>query len=373
MRTEKRADIADLRFEAQRTEEGGGPPDGGVRLSDFDYHLPHGLIAQVPASERDAARLLVLDRMGGPLRHARVRDLPSYLSSGDLLVFNDTRVFPARLRGQTSHGGKVELLLVGREQESAVWRCLGKPARRLRPGSCIGLPEGIRARVREAMGDGRYVVMFEPPVKMESFLAAHGDMPLPPYIRRPEGSTSLDRERYQTVFAAQEGSIAAPTAGLHFTEALLEKLRRHGVETAWLTLHVGPATFLPVRCEDVRRHPMEPEWAFVPETTVAAIERTKHQGHRVVAVGTTTTRALESLALHYGNLRAGEVCADAFIFPGFRFRVVDALLTNFHLPRSTLLLLVAAFAGREPILCAYETAVREGYRFYSYGDAMLIL
>jgi S-adenosylmethionine:tRNA ribosyltransferase-isomerase len=216
------------------------------------------------------------------------------------------------------------------------------------------------------------VVEFEPSVCVAELLARHGEVPLPPYIRRPEGSTALDRERYQTVFAAREGAVAAPTAGLHFTGALLAALRKHGIETVWLTLHVGPSTFLPVRHENVREHEMEAEWALVPNETADALARAKTQGRRVVAVGTTTTRALESAARRDGTVRAGELWADSFILPGFDFRVVDALITNFHLPRSTLLLLVAAFAGRDRVLAAYEAAVRERYRFYSYGDAMLV-
>jgi len=342
------------------------------RLSDFDYDLPPERIAQAPAAERDAARLLVLDRTTGAIRHSVVRDLPTFLRAGDLLVMNDSRVRAARLRGRGVNGGAVELLLV-REEGGNVWQCLGKPARRLRPGADLVLGDGAGARVTASCGGGRCVVEFSPSVRVDELLALCGEVPLPPYIRRPGGATALDRERYQTVYAAREGAIAAPTAGLHFTGALLESLRASGVETAWLTLDVGPATFLPVRHEDVREHDMESEHAFVPEHTAESLRRARSEGRRVVAVGTTTTRTLESMARQGRFERAGGLRADVFITPGFRFRVVDALLTNFHLPRSTLLLLVCAFAGRETVLAAYEAAVREGYRFYSYGDAMLIL
>jgi S-adenosylmethionine:tRNA ribosyltransferase-isomerase len=373
-------------------------PDDPVRLSDYDYELPRELIAQVPAAERDAARLLVLDRTGRGLEHSFVRALPDFLRAGDLLIFNDTRVRPARLRGHTVRGGKVELLLIrechfpavrdhvsagrppddeppktGGEQRGSAWQCLGKPVRRLRPGARLLFPDTTEAWVRTVLGDGQYVVEFEPSVRVDDLLARHGEVPLPPYIRRPEGTTPLDRDRYQTVFAAREGAVAAPTAGLHFTSALFDALRARRVETAWLTLHVGPGTFLPVRHDDVREHNMDSEWAFLPAETVATIRRAKREGHRVIAVGTTTTRALESAAQVHGCIRAGAFEADVFIVPGFTFQVVDALITNFHLPRSTLLLLVTAFAGRERVLTAYETAVRERYRFYSYGDAMLIL
>jgi S-adenosylmethionine:tRNA ribosyltransferase-isomerase len=264
-------------------------------------------------------------------------------------------------------------LLLIRKEEGPAWQCLGKPARGLRTGARILFAEAAQAWVRTALGGGRYVVEFEPSVRVEELLARYGEVPLPPYIRRPNGAMPLDRDRYQTVFAAQEGAIAAPTAGLHFTATLFDALRAGAIETAWLTLHVGPGTFLPVRHDDVSEHEMEAEWAFVPAETAAAILRAKNDGRRVIAVGTTTTRALESAARRHGSVRAGEIEADVFILPGFGFQVVDALITNFHLPRSTLLLLVSAFAGRERVLAAYESAVREGYRFYSYGDAMLIV
>jgi len=351
---------------------GGDSPEGSLRVSDFDYDLPAELIAQVPAERRDAARLLVLNRSGERVRHSTVRDLSEFLQAGDLLVLNDTRVRPARLLGHGPGGGSVELLLV-RQEGAKTWHCLGKPARRLRVGARVLLPDGGEVRVQASLGDGRYLVEFAGDVEVADLLELHGEVPLPPYIRRPDGTTRLDRDRYQTVFASQVGAVAAPTAGLHFTDALLDEIRGCGVETVWVTLHVGPATFLPVRRDDVQEHEMEGEWANVPEATAAAIELAKREGRRVIAVGTTTTRTLESAAKQWGEVRGGEFWADVFIYPGFQFEVVDALLTNFHLPRSTLLMLVSAFAKRDRILAAYEEAVRERYRFYSYGDAMLIL
>jgi S-adenosylmethionine:tRNA ribosyltransferase-isomerase len=343
-----------------------------ARVGDFDYDLPGELIAQVPAVERDAARLLVLDRDGGRLRHDSVRRLPALLRRGDLLVFNDARVRPARVFGRTPSGGAVELLLVG-EVAPGLWRCLGRPGKRLRPGAVVRLADGSAAVVRERLACGPFQVAFEGDVA--ALLARHGELPLPPYIKRPDGPLPLDRDRYQTVFAARETAVAAPTAGLHFTPALFEALTAAGIGSARLTLDVGPGTFLPVRDDDVAAHRMEAEWAEVPAATVEAIARTKASGGRVIAVGTTTTRALESAArgaTPSGALVPGGFSAAVFIRPGFRFRVIDGLLSNFHLPRSTLLMLVSAFAGRERILDAYATAVRERYRFYSYGDAMLI-
>lgn len=341
-----------------------------LSLADFDYALPPELIAQVPPAARDGGRLLVLERESGAVRHEQVLHLPALLRRGDVLVLNDTRVRPARLYGRTAGSGAVEVLLLA-ETEAGVWKCLGKPAKRLRPGTALRFAGGAGATVCARLGAGRYAVAFETGVDVPRLLSDHGEVPLPPYIKRPDGPLPLDRERYQTAFAASEGAVAAPTAGLHFTPALLARLRAGGVELTWLTLHVGPATFLPVRSEDVSGHRLEPEWAHIPPATARAVRRAKDEGRRVIAVGTTTTRALESAASAAG-VDPGERWADAFIIPGFQFRVVDALLTNFHLPRSTLLMLVCAFAGRQRVLDAYATAVRERYRLYSYGDAMLI-
>lgn len=336
----------------------------------FEYELPPDLIAQAPPAERDAARLLVVDRGAGRLAHRRVRELPDLLCPGDVLVVNDSRVIPARLRGRTDTGARIEVLLV-REREPHTWECLGRPVKRLRPGRRVVLADSIGATVVGASG-GRVALRFNTTVPVLDLLDAHGEVPLPPYIRRRPEDRIEDRERYQTVYARVPGAVAAPTAGLHLTEALIERLRGRQVELAAVTLHVGPGTFLPIRKTDVRRHWMEPEWVDIPAATAAAIGRAKRDGRRVVAVGTTTTRGLESRAGSDGAVASGSGWADAFIVPGYRFRVIDGLLTNFHLPRSTLLMLVAALAGWETVLGAYEEAVRQRYRFYSYGDAMLI-
>ncbi len=344
--------------------------DASLRLSDFQFDLPLELIAQLPADQRDGARLLVLDRRANGLTHTEVRTLPDYLQPGDLLVVNDTRVIPARIFGRTAAGGAVELLLI-RPTHDTTWLCLGKPARRLRLDTTLSFPDGVHARVAAVHGNGQYTVAFENTPDVSAFLQQQGELPLPPYIRRPDGPLPLDQSRYQTIFASAPGAIAAPTAGLHFTDTLLTCLRQCDVQIARLTLHVGPGTFLPVRVEDLQQHTMEPEWCEIPAATATMIRDVKARGGRVVAVGTTTTRALESAACDDG-VQPGARWADRFIVPGCQFRVVDALFTNFHLPGSTLLLLVSAFAGRDRILAAYAAAIRLRYRFYSYGDAMLI-
>ncbi|HEX9940591.1 MAG TPA: tRNA preQ1(34) S-adenosylmethionine ribosyltransferase-isomerase QueA [Thermoanaerobaculia bacterium] len=331
---------------------------------DFDYHLPAASIAQEPAP-RGESRLLVLDRTG-PERHSRVRDLPRLLRPGDLLVLNDTRVIPARLYGRSAGGGRMEILLVERLGERE-WEALVKPGRRARPGTSIQLEGGLAAEVIGKREDGRHRLRFPEPI--EPYLDRLGHVPLPPYIHRPD--TPEDRERYQTVYARRPGAIAAPTAGLHFTEDLLREIEQAGVGIARITLHVGIGTFKPVSAERIEEHRMDSERYEIGEEAAAAIRRAR-AGGRVVTVGTTVVRTLESAAiLGGGEVRAGSGSTDLFITPGFRFQAVDALLTNFHLPRSTLLMLVSAFAGRERILAAYEEAIREGYRFYSYGDAML--
>jgi S-adenosylmethionine:tRNA ribosyltransferase-isomerase len=346
-----------------------------LTLSEFEFPLPPELIAQVPAERRDAAQLLGLDRRTAEVTHTQVSALPELLQPGDLLVVNDTRVIPARLFGRVASGGAVELLLIrpsAAPQDGETWLCLGKPARRLRIGATLMMAGSVRATVTAVHREGRYDVTFETPAGVRTLLEQHGEIPLPPYIRRPDGPLPLDGDRYQTVFAAAPGAIAAPTAGLHFTPGLLEALKARAIHIAAVTLHVGPGTFLPVRSGDVRRHIMDPEWCEISTTTAAAIQDAKAVGRRVVAVGTTTTRALESAAAPDGGIQPGVRWADGFIVPGYRFRVIDALFTNFHLPGSTLLLLVSAFAGRERILDAYTEAIRRRYRFYSYGDAMLI-
>jgi S-adenosylmethionine:tRNA ribosyltransferase-isomerase len=329
-----------------------------VLTSDFDYDLPAASIAQ-EASPRGESRLLVLDRTG-PERHAWVRDLPGLLRPGDLLVLNDTRVIPARLFGRSAGGGRMEVLLVERLGERE-WHALVKPGKRARPGASVDFDENLTAEV-VGKNEDRYRLRFSEPV--EPHLERLGHIPLPPYIHRPD--TPEDRERYQTVYARTPGAIAAPTAGLHFTEDLLKEIEEAGVGIARVTLHVGIGTFKPVSVERIEEHRMDRERYEIGEEAAEAIRRAE----RVVAVGTTVVRTLESAAVGDREVRAGSGSTELFITPGFRFQVVDALLTNFHLPKSTLLMLVSAFAGRERVLAAYEEAVREGYRFYSYGDAM---
>ncbi len=343
----------------------------------FDYELPPERIAQDALEPRDAARLLVLDRAGGSLRHGHVRDLPALLAPGDLVVVNDTRVVPARLFGRKPTGGAVELLLLEPTAEDGAWRALIGASRAPRAGAAIELDGGFRAVVVRAPGaGGEAVVRLDGPGPLETLLAAHGHLPLPPYIRRAPGDPreAVDRERYQTVFARRTGALAAPTAGLHFTPRLVDALAARGIGTAQVTLHVGEGTFRPVtaqRTEDIVLHP---EWTDVAPAAAEAIATTRRRGGRVVAVGTTVVRTLEARApAPDGEPEPGPRTTRIFIAPGHPFRWVDALMTNFHLPRSTLLMLVAAFAGRERVLEAYRTAVREEYRFYSYGDAMLIL
>ncbi|QQR75424.1 MAG: tRNA preQ1(34) S-adenosylmethionine ribosyltransferase-isomerase QueA [Holophagales bacterium] len=340
-------------------------------ISDFDFDLPDAAIAQ-EAAPRGESRLLVL-AAAGQARHRQIADLPELLQPGDLLVVNDTRVIPARLfarRAATADGGggRVELLLV-EKLDDAEWECLVRPGRKAQPGTRLLLDDTLSAEVVARLGDGRRRVRFSAPV--EPHLDALGHVPLPPYIKRPDAAA--DRERYQTVFAARPGAIAAPTAGLHFTPQLLDRLAARGIARATVTLHVGIGTFKPVTVDLVHEHRMDEERYEVPEATARAIAETRARGGRIVAVGTTVVRTLESVAAaHDGVIVAGSGRTALFITPGFAFRTVDALLTNFHLPRSTLLLLVCALGGRDRVLAAYREAVACGYRFYSYGDAMLV-
>jgi S-adenosylmethionine:tRNA ribosyltransferase-isomerase len=335
--------------------------------SDFDFELPAERIAERPAN-RGESRLLCPD-LEAEDRHRTIAALPELLSPGDLLVVNNTRVLAARLFGHRADtGGRIELLLAEQEGESR-WLCLVKPGRRAGAGTAIELGETLRAEVRERVEGGLFRLDFSEPV--EPHLDSIGHIPLPPYIKRPD--EPADRESYQTVYARVPGSIAAPTAGLHFTRELLEEVRRRGVEVAEVTLRVGIGTFKPISSSLVHEHRMDRESYEIPEATVEAIERTRAAGARVTAVGTTVVRTLEGSAQATGgSLRAGSGSTDLFITPGFEFQVVDRLLTNFHLPRSSLLMLVCAFAGRERVLAIYDEAIRESYRFYSYGDAMLL-
>lgn len=333
-----------------------------MRASDFDYELPEELIAQVPAERRDQSRLLVLDRASRQMQHRRFVDLPNHLRPGDLLVFNDSKVIPARLRGTNREtGGEFELLLLEEVGPNDWWVML-RPGKRARPQTQIILKNQITATVLEKNAEGHGHVRFSGVANILDALPDIGETPLPPYIKRVAGSS--DAERYQTIFARHRGSVAAPTAGLHFTDAMLDSLRAGGIQVAFVTLHVGLGTFAPVKCENLSDHAMHEEHFTIPEETARLIQSAKAEGRRVVAIGTTTVRALESNHSARTNI---------FIYPPFQFKIVDALLTNFHLPRSTLLMLVSAFAGRELVLSAYAEAVRERYRFFSYGDAMLIL
>jgi S-adenosylmethionine:tRNA ribosyltransferase-isomerase len=355
-------------------------------LSDYDFQLPEAQIAQAPLAARDASRLMVVHRATGARAHRRFAELPELLREGDLLVLNDARVIPARLLGaKAGTGGRVELLVVrpaapaltsealGGAPEALEWICLGQASKGLKPGARVSFPEGLQAEVLEALGGGEYRVRFGAAAgtSLAAVLERAGRLPLPPYIsREPQAS---DAERYQTVYARASGAVAAPTAGLHFTEATFAALAARGIHRAVVTLDVGPGTFLPVREENLEKHRMHPERYTVPEATAQAVHAARAEGRRVVAVGTTVVRTLESATEpHTGRLRAGSGESTLFIRPGYTFRQVDALLTNFHLPRSTLLMLVSALLGRERTLAAYQEAVAAGYRFFSYGDAMLI-
>lgn len=350
-----------------------------MRLSDYDYVLPRDRIAQEPLPRRDASRLLVLDRDSGSREHRVFSELPDLLASGDLLVLNDTRVVPSRLRGRKASGGRMEAFLVERIEEEgprqSTWRCL--LARPPRTGGRFTLGEGIVGEVLRREVDTWLVRLTAADADLDARLASLGEIPLPPYIERElaDPRSVGDREHYQTVYARVPGATAAPTAGLHVTPELLLRLEAAGIELTWLTLHVGLGTFLPIRpvADDrVDTHTIHEEAYDIPEDTSRAIARVRAARGRVIAVGTTVVRALEARALEGGEVRPGGGRCTLFIRPGFRFRVVDGLVTNFHLPRSTLLLLVAAFAGREHVLDAYREAVRLGYRFYSYGDAMFV-
>jgi S-adenosylmethionine:tRNA ribosyltransferase-isomerase len=351
-----------------------------LRLADFHYDLPEALIAREPAAERHGSRLLAIPRDGSPFRDHAFRELPQLLRPGDLLVVNDARVIKARLRGHKADtGGQLELLLdrpLAASPGESRWRCLGESSKGFRAGQRLVLAAGMRAEVVSVEENGFLQVRFPEiagPLEMERYCERHGELPLPPYLARP--AHSGDETRYQTVFAeaAKAGAVAAPTAGLHFSPWILGELESRGVGVARLTLFVGPGTFLPVRTERIEDHRMETERYEIPAALVDGVERARGRGGRVIAVGTTVVRALESSSDEQGRLRPGDGVADLFIAPGYRFRSIDGLLTNFHLPGSTLLMLVAAFGGRERILAAYAHAVTERYRFYSYGDCCLLL
>ena len=380
-----------------------------MKTSDFDYDLPEGRIARYPAERRDESRLLALPRRGGVLRHLRFSDLPELLEADDVLVLNESRVLPARLLGEKPTGAPAEILLLrphlpgprhpeggswsgsgaqpgsgepeGSPEMSApevsdswsqatLWEALVRPGSKLKPGRRVVISPELEVAILDSTPESGRVVRLETDLTVAEALERYGHMPLPPYLDRED--EPLDRSRYQTVYARRTGSVAAPTAGLHFTDSLLGTIREKGISLARVTLHVGVGTFRPVEEEDPRNHPMHAEVYEVPPTAAKAVNRAREAGGRLWAVGTTVVRTLESVATEDGTVRPGRGSTDLFIAPGYPFRVVDALVTNFHLPRSTLLMLVSAFGGRERVLDAYREAIREGYRFYSYGDAMAL-
>lgn len=341
-----------------------------MKTSDFYYDLPEELIAQDPLEDRTASRLLVLDRKTGAVKHKIFSDVIDYLNKGDCLVINNTRVIPARLIGEKEGtGGKVEVLLLKRRAND-VWETLVKPGKKLKPGAKITFGDGrLRAEVLEVVEEGNRLVKFHYEGIFEEILDSLGEMPLPPYITHK----LEDKEMYQTVYAKFDGSAAAPTAGLHFTKELLNKIEEKGIKISSITLHVGLGTFRPVKVDDVNNHHMHTEWYEVNAEAAEIINETKRNGGRVICVGTTSCRTIESVADENGYMKAKTGETDIFIYPGYKFKVMDGLITNFHLPESTLVMLVSAFAGKENVLAAYETAVKERYRFFSFGDAMILI
>lgn len=339
-----------------------------MKTSDFDYELPEELIAQTPAEPRDSSRMLCYRRDTDEVSHRIFRDLPEILRPGDLLVRNNTRVLPARLYGFTPHGGKVEVLLLKR-RSLAEWEVLVKPGKKAREGAELFFSEELSLVVKGRTGEGERIVEFRYDGVFEDIISRLGEMPLPPYIHEK----LADGERYQTVYSKVNGSAAAPTAGLHFTPALFDRLREKGVETADILLHVGLGTFRPVKAEEITGHHMHSEYYEIDEVNADKINRAKREGRRVIAVGTTSVRTLESVADENGFVRPCRGNTEIFIFPGYRFRCVDGLITNFHLPKSTLIMLISAFLGREKTLELYNLAVKNRYRFFSFGDAMLLL
>lgn len=340
-----------------------------VKTSDFNYDLPQELIAQTPLERRDGSRLMTLNRQTGEISHRHFFDLTEYLRPGDTLVLNDSRVLPARLYGKRNPtGGAVELLLL-KEQTDGSWECLARPGRKLKPGEQVLFGEGeLTATILEDLGEGKKRVAFHYEGIFLEVLERLGKMPLPPYIKEE----LQNGERYQTVYSKVVGSAAAPTAGLHFTPELLEKIQAMGVNIAYVTLHVGLGTFRPVAVEDVQSHHMHSEFCMISAETAEILNNTKKNGGRIVCVGTTSCRTLESFASEDGTFQESSGWTEIFIYPGYRFKAMDALVTNFHLPESTLLMLVSAFAGKDHVMAAYEEAVKEKYRFFSFGDAMFI-
>lgn len=341
----------------------------GFKLSDYNYELPEELIAQTPLKDRSASRLMVLNRETNEIYHKHFSDILDYLKEGDCLVLNDTKVIPARLYGvKEETGASVEVVLL-KQMEGNCWEVMTRPGKKTRPGVKISFGDGsLKCTVQSVADDGLRIVKFEYDGIFEEILDRLGQMPLPPYITEK----LEDKDRYQTVYAKNRGSAAAPTAGLHFTEELIEKIKQKGVNVAYLTLHVGLGTFRPVKVEDIKTHKMHSEFYQISSETAELINKTKENGGRVISVGTTSTRTLETVADENGRIREANGWTDIFIYPGYKFKAVDCLITNFHLPESTLLMLVSAIYDREEILKAYDEAVKEKYRFFSFGDAMFI-
>ncbi len=340
-----------------------------MKTADFDFYLPEELIAQTPLERRDASRLLTLDKHTGAVEHHHFYELPQFLKPGDCLVLNDSRVLPARLIGHRPTGGACEVLLLV-DRGDKCWECLVRPGRKLRPGAQVIFGEGkeLTATIEEELEDGKRLVRFHYEGIFLEILEHLGKMPLPPYIKEE----LQDNERYQTVYSKVVGSAAAPTAGLHFTPELLKKVQKMGVKVCYVTLHVGLGTFRPVKAENIQDHEMHSEFCMISQETADVINETKRSGGRVICVGTTSCRTIESFAAEDGTMTERSGWTNIFIYPGYRFKVLDALITNFHLPQSTLIMLVSALAGREHVLAAYEEAVKERYRFFSFGDAMFI-
>jgi S-adenosylmethionine:tRNA ribosyltransferase-isomerase len=345
-----------------------------MKLTDFDYRLPEALIAQEPCPKRDQSRMMIVRRKQGTTAHVIFASLPEQLKQGDVLVINDSRVIPARLTGEKETGGKVEILLLSRKTAVTphlqTWEALLKPAKSIRPGMNVRLAEGCEAKIGERITEKKWLVTFAASIPFDEFINLRGKTPLPPYIKRnkAQAESPADRERYQTIYSRVPGSVAAPTAGLHFSEEVMAALKNRGISVARVMLHVGYGTFRPLGAEFVEDHRMDEEYYEISEATAEII----NNAGRVIAVGTTSTRTIEAAADAQGKIKPGGAFTELFIYPGYRFKRVDALLTNFHLPKSTLYLLVCAFAGHDLIKKAYEQAIEERYRFYSYGDCMLI-
>lgn len=340
-----------------------------MKTDDFDYYLPEELIAQTPLSKRDESRLLVLDKKTGNIEHKHFRNILDYIEKGDTLVLNDTKVLPARLYGVKEETGAVIEILLLNEIESDKWKCLTKPAKRVKEGTIISFGEGkLKAKCTQVLEDGirEYELLYNG--ILYEILDELGQMPLPPYIHEK----LEDKDRYQTVYAKNIGSAAAPTAGLHFTNDLLDEAKQKGINIAFITLHVGLGTFRPVSVEDVTKHKMHSEYYVMDKDTADLLNKTKESGHKIISVGTTTTRTLETIMKLYGTFKECSGNTDIFIYPGFEFKAIDKLITNFHLPKSTLVMLVSALAGKENIMNAYNEAVKEKYRFFSFGDSMFI-